>query len=205
MPQYARPDADGSFVRWTASAGADYACVDEATTDDADYISAVGGIHATPDEVFSLSNLTDPATSAGHKITVRAKSSTGTTSITCSLYQGDPSFGGGTLITTFSVGTLTTAFADYVYTLTAGEANSISDYTDLWLLFDRTTTGSVTQYISQSYFEVPQNSAFAQIVVFATAQSGSFKGGVLAVQQIKVISQASPGKNSTRRRVFLTT
>lgn len=153
--QFARPNADGANINWTPSTGTvHYVLVDEVVPDDSDYVSVGTGFAPSPDETYGLSSITDPGASDGHTIWVRAKQASGTTSITVNLYQGNPNAFGFTFVAagTFS---LTTSFADYSYTLTAAEANSITDYSDLWFdLVRGSTKGGITQTVSQIYFEV---------------------------------------------------
>lgn len=73
----ARPSAD-LVTGWTPSTGtALYSLVDETVADDSDYISATEP--ATCD--LALSAVTDPGTSSGQVLTIRAKSDTGNTLI----------------------------------------------------------------------------------------------------------------------------
>ncbi len=97
---------------------------------DADYISETG-LASSPDGVVRLSNVSDPVSSTGHIIRARLKDDLGFSSATVNLYQGDPN-GAGTFIAALSSGTVTASFATYTYTLSAGEANAISDYNDLY-------------------------------------------------------------------------
>jgi len=56
--------------------------------------------------------------------------------MTVKLYQGGGnSIGGGTLIATFTRNNVSTTVTEYTETLSSGEANSITDYTDLYLEF----------------------------------------------------------------------
>lgn len=66
------PNADGSTVAWTASAGADYTCVDDAlgvANDDTDYIESSTSSQKSE---FGLSNLSNNPT-AIHGVQVRAR------------------------------------------------------------------------------------------------------------------------------------
>jgi hypothetical protein len=76
--RYGRPTADLSAGAWTPSIGSDlYAMLDEETASDApDYITTSTAYD--PCEL-ALSAVTDPATSSGQVITIRAKSSAGST------------------------------------------------------------------------------------------------------------------------------
>ena len=75
MVQYARPDADTSVGDWQNS---DYdqddlfTFIDEAVTDDDDYIY-VEDMDGSPMPItLSLSSVTDPASGSGHSVVVRA-------------------------------------------------------------------------------------------------------------------------------------
>jgi hypothetical protein len=76
--RYGRPTSDLSAGSWTPSIGSDlYAMLDEETASDApDYITTSTAYD--PCEL-ALSAVTDPATSSGQVITIRAKSSVGST------------------------------------------------------------------------------------------------------------------------------
>lgn len=119
----ARPNADTATGAWTPSTGVTlYGCIDEATYDDADYISTTTTAAAT----LALSAATDPAASTDHVIRFRAKSPFGNT-LTVTLKQG------GTTIKTATTAALTGSFADYTVTLSGAEADSITDYSALSL------------------------------------------------------------------------
>jgi hypothetical protein len=119
--RYARPEADISQGAWTPSTGSDlYAMVDEDVPSDTDYISA-----ATPTTCqLRLQPVIDPQTSSGQVVRYRARSSTGSTLI-ARLKQGS------TTIATATHTGVAASFTEYSMTLTAGECDAITDYTDL--------------------------------------------------------------------------
>lgn len=127
--QYARPASTvsnaGSWVDQAAGTTNLHTTVDETTIDTADYIQSPSNPAAATIE-FALGSLTDPASSDYHTYSIYArKPSTGAPlSQTVALYQG------ATLIRTDTV-VLSTVFAQYDFTLTAGEADSITNYGDL--------------------------------------------------------------------------
>lgn len=139
MAQFARPDADTSAGTWTTQAGGTanlYATVDETAADDADYVKSVTAPSSAP-VVFRLSDVTDPVSSSGHVIRVRARNGvTGgkAVDLTAQLRQGYVNEGTpGTLIATLTQASVSESFTTYSATLTGGEADAITDYTDLYL------------------------------------------------------------------------
>lgn len=120
--QLLRPTSDISAGAWTPSSGSDlYAMLDETTFNDADYIQTTS---ASTSEVKFGTGL-DPNSSTGHTIRYRAK---GTGTLTVTLREG------ATLIATHTP-TLTTSFQTFSFTLSGGEADSITNYGDLRLRF----------------------------------------------------------------------
>ncbi|MCC7229247.1 MAG: hypothetical protein IT203_02570 [Fimbriimonadaceae bacterium] len=152
MAQNARPDADIQVGGWSSTGANLFSVLDESSANDADYISQAG-TSPSPDGVVTLSNVTDPVSSSGHKIWARCKGSTAAGTVTVILYQGNPT-GAGSPIATLTTATLSTSFADYSYTLSAGEANAISNYNDLYLEFESGSSFN-TVSCSQAWFECP--------------------------------------------------
>jgi len=72
----------------------------------------------------ALNAVTDPGTSSGQVITIRAQSAYGNDLI-ATLKQGS------TTIATRTFSSLGTGWADYTITLTSGECDSITDYANL--------------------------------------------------------------------------
>ena len=119
-----RPNADTSAGSWSASSGAVlYSMIDEASADDADYISATT---ATTTKI-KFETSTDPADNSNHSLRIRARSTSG--SLTVKLVQGDPA---ETTIVSWAP-TLTSSFASYQYDLSTAEASVITDYSALYL------------------------------------------------------------------------
>ncbi len=111
-----------------------HTAIDESVIDDADYIqSGLSPVSADISEV-KFSSLTDPAISSGHVIRYRyQKDTTGgdTINLVVRLVQGT------TVIASWThnnIDAVTTA----EQTLSGGEADSITDYTDLRLRFEAT-------------------------------------------------------------------
>ena len=97
--------------------------LDEGTYSDADYI-----VSATPSTCeMRVTTATDPAVSTGHILRYRLLAGTG--SITAILKQGS------TTIASYGPHTLTGSAQDFTQTLTGGEADSITDYGDLRVVF----------------------------------------------------------------------
>ena len=153
MAQNARPDADIQVGGWSSTGANLFSVLDESSANDADYISSTSSTPLPTDGLVTLSNVTDPVSSSGHKIWARCKGSTAAGSITVKLHQGNP-LGAGTPIATLTIASLTTSFADYSATLSAGEANAITDYSDLYMEFIPGASFN-TIYISQAWFECP--------------------------------------------------
>ena len=157
MTQYSRPDNDPSqTTNWAPSTGSDlFAMIDEASPDDADYVSVQDQMSGTT-ETFKvdLSTVTDPVSAASHKVTVRAKDSVGmgTIALTVKLLQGATTIAN---ITSFSLSG--SSPADYTYTLSTGEANSITDYSSLLLEVSATDSmmSGTTTTVYQAFFECP--------------------------------------------------
>jgi hypothetical protein len=151
------PDADlGNSGGWVNDAGGSelYSHVDDAA-DDTDYIvtpeMSAGG-HDFWGTV-GLPNILDPDTHEEHAIRVRAykKGTTGTVTLTAKLKQGN------TVIADTEV-TLTGSFATTDYDLTEAEANSITNYDDLRIVFrakNSSTDDDVQVYVSALQFVVP--------------------------------------------------
>ena len=124
--QYARPDADVSDGAWLPSTGSDlYACIDETTYSDTDYIYTTSLSSCT----VSLSTLSDPSSSDNHTARYRAKGD-GATDLVVTLKQGS------TTIATWTETNASSTMTTYEHTLTSGEADSITDYSDLRLVFE---------------------------------------------------------------------
>lgn len=141
MPAFARPSADTFIDSWEendGSADALYGRIDEVTADDADYVrSAVGPSNAV--YVTKLTARSDPAASTGHIIRYRYSKDApdgDLIDLTVQLREGyvDESTP-GTLIHEASHTDIGSSWTDGSFTLTGGEADSITDYTSLYLRF----------------------------------------------------------------------
>lgn len=143
MPQFGRPSADtdnsGAWVDEAAGSTNIWDGIDEVAASNADFIESpsapVSDVYVT-----ALTTIEDPVSSTGHTVRWRqGKDATGgaTVTLTVELRQGYVSEGTpGTLIATAqSAGTVEDTFTDKSYTLSAGEADSITDYSSLFLRF----------------------------------------------------------------------
>jgi len=142
MAQFGRPSVDTLRDNWETEVGGTtniWAQIDEVSFDDGDYIRTV--LTPTSDVyVTKLTSVEDPLSSTGHIVRFRAaKSAAGGDQIdlTVQLRQGYVNEGSpGTLIAT--VATLTNiseTFSTSTYTLSGAEADSITNYADLYLRF----------------------------------------------------------------------
>lgn len=121
--QLLRPASDISAGAWTPSTGTTlYGVIDESTPDDNDYMltttNSTAEIKFSPGSTPSAGDIT---------IRYRAKNN-GTGALTAYLYQG------ATLKATHNP-TLTSSYQTFTWTLTSGEASSITDFTDLRVRF----------------------------------------------------------------------
>lgn len=146
MAQFGRPSADtnnpGAWVDQADGSTNIYTTIDETVASNTDYIKTPVA-PAADVYVTALTTLEDPVSSTGHTVRWRqGKDAAGgaTVQLTVELRQGYVSEGTpGTLIATAqSAGTVEDAFTDKSYTLSAGEANAITDYTSLFLRFSAT-------------------------------------------------------------------
>jgi hypothetical protein len=145
MAQFGRPSADTSIGTYTDQAAGVtniYTTIDESVASDADYIQSVLAPSSAP-YATKLTNLEDPISSTGHVVRWRVgKSAAGgaTLNVTVQLRQGYVSEGTpGTLIASKGPTAVPDAFTDDSLTLSGAEADSITDYTSLYLRFVVTT------------------------------------------------------------------
>ena len=171
MTQYARPDADvadGQFVNESGNNTNLYAGIDESSAGDSDFVTSTDeSAFATDTMTVGLSNVTDPSSAANHIVRYRAKGYDGgmggsVEDITVALLETSTSRASATI-------TPATSFTDYSFTLSTGEANSITNYNNLRLKFTRLgdNGGSEQMWISQAYFECPDASASTPIAAIA--------------------------------------
>ena len=142
MAQFARPSTDTTLDNWQEDDGTTTAIwdqIDEVAADDADYIRTV----QTPTSdvyVTQLTSVTDPVSSVDHTVRYRYGKDVAAgdqIDLVVQLRQGYVSEASqGTLIAT--VANLTDIAAGWnagTYTLSAAEADAITNYADLYLRF----------------------------------------------------------------------
>ncbi len=164
MAQYGRPTSDVSTGSWTTAPL--YQKVDETPYSDTDYIQLTNATSNSCE--LGLGSVTDPQVSTGHIVRIRAtKVGSGTITLTGYLYEGT------TLRATISI-TLTTSFATTTYTLSAAEADSISNYGNLRVRLTG-TAGSTSRYVRVSWieFEVPSPSYVLQTTIGEFSWTGN--------------------------------
>ncbi len=142
MAQFGRPSTDTTNESYTDQADGStniFQSIDEASFSDADYIKSA--LTPTSDVyVTKLTSVEDPLSSSGHTVRFRAaKSAAGGDQIdlTVQLRQGYVNEGTpGTLIATVATLTdISETFSTTTYNLSAGEADAITNYGDLYLRF----------------------------------------------------------------------
>lgn len=153
--QYARPNTDGSqgnsFQKFPGGSFSNlYQAIDETTLDDSDYFyGTVDGDAYAP----TLSSVTDPLSSSGHIIRIRASAVSSSDSyIDVRLYQGV------SIKASFATPFLSSSFQTYTYTLTSVEADSITNYGALLLFVQVTNPTSDEIRVSWAEFQVPSAS-----------------------------------------------
>ena len=165
MAQFARPDSDISDGLWEPQGSSAetslWESLDEVSPDNAvTYIEALDGENTTCE--IGLSNVTDPVSSAGHIIhfTLFGAGSGGPERCEVQLFQGAVQKATtGTQANRGSWGTKT-------YSLTAGEADSITDYTDLRFKIISSNLGATEDmWVTWAQFEVPDVAAGPSIPI----------------------------------------
>lgn len=152
MAQFARPDSDVSNAGAWITAPL-WPNVDEVSANDADSIaSPVGPVNAMCE--LGLSDVIDPRVGTGHIWRVRAKRTGGVFDNAYTL-KVDLMEGATVRATqTHSIGTLET-WTNFTRTLTAGEADAITDYTNLRVRLTADDAGSVlSDRVSVSFAEL---------------------------------------------------
>ncbi len=179
MTQFARPDADQAANSWVTAPL--WSKVEEGSPGDATVITsnAVGNNVNTSNGDLRCDDVTDPASDSGHIIRAKMRHTESGRNMTgnVELWEGVP--GSGTLRAALvqlliSDSTLT----EYTHTLTSGEADSITDYTDLYIrLWGRGTGGGAVRSMLVDWceLEVPDAAASGRIMG-AIAGTGGLAG-----------------------------
>lgn len=154
MAQLARPDSDISHSAYWGLYS--YTLIDEVVPDDVDVIGCGGNGSGTLE--CGLSDVSDPVSSSGHVVRFRAWQQNNANQRTLAVYLVQ----GSTVKATYAAFDLLKDIpTTYELTLSAAEADSISDYTDLRLRFTSggdTSTPSADRsnvYVSWAELEVP--------------------------------------------------
>ncbi len=160
--QFARPDSDVSKGGWTDTAGGDsdgvlYDEINESARNDLNYarsLSMIPPVSTTDTWTAGLSNVVDPETSSNHIVSYvyRKNGGASTIDITTRLMQGVAP------IVSWTHNGVGSSFTLAQQTLTAAEANSITDYSDLRLEFTATASGiglGTSGDISWAQLQVP--------------------------------------------------
>jgi len=137
--QYLRPSSDSSVGQWTTHVGGTtnlYQTIDEVSPDDADYIQSERSPSTSPC-VVKLSSSADPESSSDHKLSYRYyRKGTGTIDLTVQLREGYTNEGSpGDLIAQWQHNGVGTTVVQANQELSAAQANSITDYSDLYVRF----------------------------------------------------------------------
>jgi hypothetical protein len=143
MAQYGRPVSDLVNENWENQASGTtnlYQAIDEATASDADYIQSAANPSSSDAYVAQLTTtLEDPVSNTGHVVRWRRKkSASGGAEVDLAIelregYVNETTQGSARWSTSDT--TLPTSWTSTSDTLTTGEADSITDYTDLSLRF----------------------------------------------------------------------
>jgi hypothetical protein len=163
MAQFLRPSSDVTTTNWTRSAGSsDYwTYIDETTADSSDYVQTQ--TQAAGLEV-GLSTVSIPQNRANHIVRLQAWAlgSAAGERQTVLLLQGAT-----TIATVVNNAVITrNTPTSLTYTLTSGEANNITDYSDLRLRFTAgTLAGGETYRVSWAEMEVPDPSTTRYILI----------------------------------------
>lgn len=135
MAQFGRPSADTVRTGWTDEAAGTtdiYTGIDEVSAEDTEYIKTPTPPGANEFESL-LTTLTDPLSSSTHVMRWRRRkqpaSGSADINLTVRLLEG------ATQRVSRSDTTIPGTFTDTSYTLSAGEADAITDYTNLRLEF----------------------------------------------------------------------
>jgi hypothetical protein len=124
---YIRPDADDTDGAWTSTATHLYEVIDETSLSDADYIES----SANPVNDLCKIRLSNPSVTPAMPFTVKYRGfktvATGTMELRARLLQGT------TQIASWTESNVPATPTTYSHTLSQGEFDSITDFTDLFI------------------------------------------------------------------------
>jgi hypothetical protein len=164
MTQYASPNSDNVDGLWYKPGGGQGALNAQIRKGTGDSTNITSDDDMSTDTcVFEIQNGDDPASDSDHIVRYRALSTDGMwmgpLSLTVALYQ-DSLAAELNPIWTNTNNSLATSLDNYSFTLSADEANVITDYDDLQLWFIRGAGMMMDSVeVSEAYFEYPDASA----------------------------------------------
>jgi len=193
MTQYARPSADES-TPWTGWTGS-YTAIDEVSANDSDYLTGAGETNGTA--YVSLGSVTDPESSSEHILRYRVWQQDKSFDRTCtvSLKQGASTITSDVIDLSTFKGTPT----QFNQTLSSGEADTISDYSDLHLeLLAGGSIGAPAKnqasiYFSWAVLEVPDASGNVTVAPAAVNVVSDRNNPVTVLGSIGVAPTAGSG------------
>lgn len=160
MAQFGRPDNDDSIGSWTDDGGGTtniFENINQVTPNDSDYVRS----EVDPSSsvyITGLSSVTDPVSSSGHIVRYRYQKgesgggAPGVIDVIIELREGT------SVIASQTHNGITTTVTAGTFTLTGGEADSITDYSNLNIrLTSDKSSGTRTSWgqITWAEFEVP--------------------------------------------------
>jgi hypothetical protein len=183
MAQIARPASDVSIGNWVGDGGETSNLWDFLNDNsDAEYIKDEGN-NTTAE--FTIDSLSDPTSSTGHIIRFRMQGngSGGPERCQVDLYEG------ATLRASSGTQTSRGAWATKSYTLSAAEADAISDYTNLRLkVISSNMGGAETMWVAWAELEVPDAGA-----TYARSVTDGVKFGDSITKSIVLLSSLIDG------------
>ena len=184
MTQTARPASTISAGGWTSSSGG---TLHGDQSDNSDTTYGRCSSTATTEELL-LASLSDPNSSSNHVVTVRARAtgSSGGEKLSAYLYQGS------TLVATlFSASTITrNSWNNYTYTLSAAEADAITNYADLRVRCTKATLGS-GEYLDVSDIWMVCPDAIVSLTPGAATHNHNADNPALSQHQILAVDGAT--------------
>jgi len=141
MPQFGRPSADTSIGSWEDEGGGTttiFQSIDEVSANDTDFVRSELAPSNSP-YVTKLSNMEDPLLSTGHIVRYRFEKDAAAGSqidLLVELREAYVNEGTPGIVRASKTETnIDDSWNAGTFTLSAGEADSITDYTDLFLRF----------------------------------------------------------------------
>jgi len=177
MVQIALPDADIVAGSWTAVGGPStlFDAVDDGMASDSEYMEDIAN-NTTAE--LGLQTVTDPVGNIGHILRVRLQGNGSGGPERCQVAL----FEGATQRAISGFMTSRAAWDTQTYTLTTGEADAITAYTDLRIkIISSNLGGGETMWVSGAEFEVPDAPAGGADELGAISKQ-IFGGGIMSTQ-----------------------